>query len=113
MDGNISEMLKGVLTDPDALKKLMGAAETLMGNGNKSKADEDPPTPHSDSPEQGESREDDRHSERGHRAGNNERIALIAALRPYLSPERRQTANSLIKMLKMLKLADLNKLLKE
>ena len=30
MDGNISEMLKSVLDDPGAMKKLMGVAENLM-----------------------------------------------------------------------------------
>ena len=44
--------------------------------------------------------------------GTDERIALIAALRPYLSEERRQTADGLIKMLKMLRLADIDKLMK-
>ena len=43
--------------------------------------------------------------------GNEERIALISAIRPYLSPERRKSADSMIKMLKMMKLTDLSKML--
>ena len=114
MDGNISEMLKGVLSDPDAMKKLMGAAEALMGgNGSQAPTETEASVSSSKPLEREEETEGNPHPKPECRAGNNERIALIAALRPYLSPERRQTADSLIKMLKMLKLADLNKLLKE
>ena len=98
MDGNISEMLKSVLDDPGAMKKLMGVAENLMGSGGaQEKPDCPPPSP----PPPG----------RG-RPGTDERIARIAALRPYLSEERRQTADGLIKMLKMRRRADIDKLMK-
>lgn len=100
MDGNISEMLKSVLDDPGAMKKLMGVAENLMGSGEpERKHDSPPPPPPPPPPERC-------------RPGTDERIALIAALRPYLSEERRQTADGLIKMLKMLRLADIDKLMK-
>lgn len=97
MDGNISEMLKSVLDDPGAMKKLMGVAEGIMGSGEPEKKRDCPPPP--PPPERC-------------RPGTDERIALIAALRPYLSEERRQTADGLIKMLKMLRLADIDKLMK-
>lgn len=101
MDGNISEMLKSVLDDPGTMKKLMGVAENLMGSGGaQEKPDCPPPSPPPPPP-----------PERC-RPGTDERIALIAALRPYLSEERRQTADGLIKMLKMLRLADIDKLMK-
>ena len=46
MDGNISEMLKSVLDDPGAMKKLMGVAENLMGSGGaQEKPDCPPPSP--------------------------------------------------------------------
>lgn len=94
MDGNISEMLKSVLDDPGAMKKLMGVAEGLMGGGGATdKPDSPPPLPEKREP------------------GSDERIALISALRPYLSEDRRQTADGLIKMLKMLKLADIDGLI--
>ena len=74
MDGNISEMLKSVLDDPGAMKKLMGVAENLMGSGGaQEKPDCPPPSPPPPPP-----------PERC-RPGTDERIALIAALRPYLS----------------------------
>ena len=31
MEGNLSEMLQGVLSDPSAMEKLMGVAQNLMG----------------------------------------------------------------------------------
>ncbi|MBE6621526.1 MAG: hypothetical protein E7630_01090 [Ruminococcaceae bacterium] len=123
MEGNLSEMLQGVLADPSAMEKLMGVAQNLMGG--------QAPTPQvppavgeaasapkgsgaSDAPA-GEGREASAFPLplSSLQSGNGERIALIKALRPYLSPERRRTADSLVKMLNMLKLADLNKLFKE
>ena len=43
MDGNISEMLKSVLDDPGAMKKLMGVAENLMGSGGAQEKPDCPP----------------------------------------------------------------------
>lgn len=106
MDENLSEMLKGVLSDPDAMSKIMGAAQGLMGssatpearpkesNGTASTEDTVPTVTHVG------------------KTGNEERIALISALKPYLSSKRRENADSLIKMLKMMKLADMSKLFK-
>ena len=125
MDGNFSEMLKGVLEDPEAMKKLMGAAETLMGGekGEKSANErgssrekfreeprEDFREDFREAPASSRVEERKPPSPSEHKAGNAERIALVAALRPYLSPERRQTADSLLKMLKMLNLTELNRL---
>ncbi len=110
MDGNMAEMLKGVLSDPSAMEKLMGVAQGLMGSmdkGGESGASEIP---------QNDGRDEEGAAIRTHihdkRPGNDERIALISALLPYLSEERRQTADSLVKMLKMLKVADINKILR-
>lgn len=109
MDGNLSEMLKDVLADPDAMEKLMGAAEKLMGSSKT-------PSSSTQEKEQEEEKKEEQaqaaHAPVRHekKASNEDRIALLCALRPYLSPERRKSADSLIRMLKMMKLADLNKL---
>ena len=114
MDASISDMLKGVLDDPDALGKLMGAAQSLMGNSAVPSAKEEKTeeTPAERMAVKAEATAPAALSKRqdGRNGGNAERIALLSALRPYLSPERKQTADSLIYMLKMMKLADLNKL---
>ena len=121
MEGNILEMLQGMLSDPAAMEKLMGVAQNLMGSqgtatpsappSQGTAASSDNPPPHDasvDAPSPSHSL-----LPTALQTGNGERIALIKALRPYLSPERRRTADSLIQMLSMLKLADLNKLFKE
>ncbi len=110
MDGNLSEMLQGVLSDPSAMEKIMGVAQNLMGSQGGSK-EETPPRPEPDEKKKEETAPVPLLS--AGLSGNKERIALINALRPYLSPERRKTADSLVKMLNMMKLADLNKLFKE
>ncbi len=113
MDGNLSEMLQGVLKDPAAMEKLMGVARNLMGE-TPPQEDPAPAEAPAASPPQEESRGPSLPTLAASlQAGNAERIALIRALRPYLSPERRQTADSLVRMLGMLKLADLNKLFTE
>jgi hypothetical protein len=107
MDGNFSEMVQSVMSDPDAMSKLMEVAKGLI-------------------PEAQESTKADRHQDEAQtvngeatgliskiKSGNDERIALISALRPFLSDERRKSADNLIKMMKMMKLADVNKLLNQ
>lgn len=109
MDGNFSEMLKEVLADPEAMEKLMGAAETLMGEKSSPK----------ESGTSGEAATVGAQEQEGARSlpalkgkrdTSDERIALLTALRPYLSPERRKSADNLIRMMKMMKMADLKKL---
>ncbi len=95
MDDNISEMLKGVMSDPETVSKLMSVAQGLMGDGEK------PSPPPEKSPDNKPSLLS---------KGNEERIALISAIRPYLSPERRKSADSMIKMLKVMKMTDMTKL---
>ena len=90
-------MLKDVMSDPDAMSKLMSVAEGLMKS-------EKPP-------EVSQPSEDETGVPTVLTKGNEERIALISAIRPYLSPERQKSADSMIKMLKVMKLTDLSKLL--
>lgn len=106
MDENLSEMLKGVLSDPDAMSKIMGAAQGLMGAQSAPNQKDDTASVSS------EEKKEDAVKVVG-KTGNEERIALIMALRPYLSPERRKNADNLIKMLKMMKLADMSKLFRD
>ncbi len=101
MDDNITEMLKGVMSDPETMSRLMSVAEGLMGEGARSS----PP------PAEKEQKDEPKGLPSLLSSGNEERIALIAAIRPYLSPERRRSADSMIKMLKMMKLTDMSKLL--
>lgn len=105
MDGNFSEMVQSVMSDPDAMSKLMEVAKGLMPDSS---------TPITPAVVQPEHIPDSKSAEgiiSKIKSGNDERIALISALRPFLSAERRKSADNLIKMLKMMKLADLNKLL--
>lgn len=102
MDANISDMLKDVMADPETMSKLMSVAEGLMKNEKPSETAETSAEPVKTQPELKPS---------FLTKGNEERIALISAIRPYLSPERRKSADSMIKMLKMMKLTDLSKML--
>ena len=79
MDGNFSEMVQSVMSDPEAMSKLMEVAKGLMPETQsviaEDRAKNDPPK-----------------IEQGSvgliskiKSGNDERIALISALRPFLS----------------------------
>lgn len=108
MDGNFSEMVQNVMSDPDAMSKLMEVAQGLM-----SSTPSGPPPDTSDETAPAVTHEGAEGLLSKIRSGNDERIALISALRPFLSPERRKSADNLIKMMKMMKLADVNKLLNQ
>ncbi len=97
---DISEMLKSVMSDPETMSKLMSVAQGLTGGGEN-------PSPTPEKPTENEPEAKPSLLTKG----NEERIALISAIRPYLSPERRKSADSMIKMLKMMKLTDLSKML--
>jgi hypothetical protein len=101
MDANISDMLKDVMSDPETMSKLMSVAEGLMKS--------EKPTEAEPASEAVNTHPESKPSILTQ--GNEERIALISAIRPYLSPERRRSADSMIKMLKMMKLTDLSKML--
>jgi hypothetical protein len=101
MDANFSDMLKDVMADPETMSKLMSVAEGIMKSEKPTEAEpvaETVNVHHESKPSI-------------LMKGNEERIALISAIRPYLSPERRKSADSMIKMLKMMKLTDLSKML--
>ncbi len=110
MDGNFTDMLQGVLSDPTAMEKIMSMAKNLGGSA-ETNGETPPPSQEPKETKREETAPVSLLSVSGE--GNKERIALIHALRPYLSPERRKTADNLIKMLNMMKIADLNKLFKE
>ena len=114
MEDNFSGILQEVLGNPEAMQKLMGVAEKLMAGSEKSETATVQEKDKSSDSEEKLNQEVKQASlaKTEKKPGNEERIALILALRPYLSSERRHTADSLVKMLKMLKLADINKLLK-
>ena len=103
MDANITDMLKDVMADPETMSKLMSVAEGLMKSEKPSDAS---------SGEMTEAVKIQRDSKPSILTkGNEERIALISAIRPYLSHERQKSADSMIKMLKMMKLTDLSNML--
>ena len=119
MDGNISEMLQSVLSDPETMKKLMDVAGGIMGGNPPSDA-----APVSAPPSSSDDAEEAKDvgtaaaplkslfSDSVGKPGNDERIALVKAIRPYLSESRRQTADGILNLMKILKLADLGKLIK-
>lgn len=104
MDDNFSQMIQSVMSDPEALKNIMSMAQGLMSDTSSS------PSGKADEIEHHEKDEEKSALTSKLSHGNEQRIALISALRPYLSPQRQKSADSLIKMLKMMKLADVSKL---
>ena len=100
------------MSDPETMSKLMSVAQGLMGSqtSGNDKAQDAEPKQSADAPQPEPKAQPSNAKHNPLSSGNEERIALISAIRPYLSPERRRSADSLIKMLKMMKLADMSKL---
>ena len=143
LNNNVTDALRGILSDPDAMKKVSELAESLFGPSSQSggeKENDDVPNGeyrHGGDDDRFHDRDGDRFHDRdgdrfrdrdgGDRRGDEHRlhvsvpdlsrlgdenqIRLINALKPYLSPKRREAAESILRILKMLKLTDLKHLL--
>lgn len=125
-DVNVNEMLQEVLGNPDAMKKISELANGLFGGGEREErghAKEAPSNELFDKVKDyfGDSKGDGlfRDSQNGSgnltgllggldisRFADEDQIRLIKALRPYLSDDRRSTADGIIKILKLIRLAN-------
>lgn len=115
MNGNnsdLSGMLQRVLSDPDALQNVLKLAGNLK-NGKSVDVD----LPEEDIvdesiidniEEEAEEIKEGVKNESGEAEEN--RIRLLCALKPYLSEERREKADVMIRILKLLRFTDLNEL---
>ncbi|MDD6799910.1 MAG: hypothetical protein PUE85_05805 [Firmicutes bacterium] len=144
LNNNVTDALRGILSDPDAMKKVSELAESLFGPSSQSggeKENDDVPNGeyrHGGDDDRFRDRDGDRFRDRDggdrhgdrdgrdrhgdehrlhvsvpdlSRLGDENQIRLINALKPYLSPKRREAAESILRILKMLKLTDLKHLL--
>lgn len=111
-NSDISSMLSKVLSDPDAMKRIGALAENLRSNGTAEAAS---------GSEANDGAQQEEHSEKKaplqlpqglNKKENDQRMALLSALKPYLGSERREKVDMIIKMLRILSLADLGALLK-
>ncbi len=92
----IMSKLSGVLNDPEAMKSISNAVSGIM------------PQNRQDEHRDNNGREDRREEQQEHHHGNDEaknRARLIAALKPYLNPERREKAEKLMGFLTLLELS--------
>ena len=95
MDNNndLNSMLSQVLENPEAMKGVMELAGSLMNN-NSPQGNANQNSGGGNSNESG----DDRH------------IKLLNALKPYLNNTRREKADQLLKIMKLMKAAGINNL---
>lgn len=125
------DMISGIMNDPEAMSNVLKIAQSLMGTGGgTTKA---PPTGSESSPASAEAKESDSAKEfvsfepknensfssafsvlpaaltDKETAANRER--LLVALKPYLNSERRSMIDTILKMLRLAKIADIGKLL--
>ena len=112
VDQDIGSKLQEILSDPGAMKKVMGIAESLMGGTAAY------------TPQHSEAREEAQETEGGSgsgemrevahlprsfsgKGGDENSIRLLGALCPYLNPGRREAAKSIIRIMKILQLLEL------
>lgn len=129
------ELISGIMSDPAAMSNVMKIAQSLMGNGGLSGASTaSAPTPAPASAPDGV--ESDHNQDRSDFASfapkNDEGISsvlgalpssltdketsanrerLLVALKPYMGSERRAMIDTVLKLLRLAKIADLGKLL--
>ncbi len=109
MDQDISTKLQEILSDPNAMQKVMGIAESLMGGTAQHSSQSADTSAASDSGERQEKGTDATHPPKifsGKESDENS-IRLLGALCPYLNPGRREAARSIIRIMKILQLLEL------
>ncbi len=117
MDNDFTEKLQSILSDKDAVERLKQLAGNLNLQGSASSDKEDSEKnsasditniPSQEQEQTGEHQIAVKHSKHS----SEDHIRLISAIKPYLSPERQEMADNIIRLLKLMKLTDLNKLLR-
>ncbi len=88
MNEDLSKMLSGMLSNPDALKGMLGADTPNQSNNS------------------GELESSIKSMMNALNSVDDRRITLLTALRPYLSPERALGVDRAIKMLRLTKLSE-------
>ena len=100
----LEEQISSILSDPAQMDRIAQMARSLMGGG-----DEAPPAADSPLPELGDPALLGRLSGllRSAQAGDSRQEALLAAMKPYLSPGRREKMDRAVKLARMARLAQL------
>ena len=90
-DEEVMESLRGVLQDPDAMRRLSDMAQSLLGGT-------------------GDAASEPVRKQTGGLSlsglGDERQIRLLEALEPYLSPRRQDTARRLMQLLRLLRVAE-------
>ena len=102
MTGDISEKLQSILGDEEAMKKLKTLADSMGIGGEEEKV--------SDSNKAEEN--NGTTYIKGKKHSSDDHINLLLALRPFLSDDRKEMADRIIRLLKVLKMTDAGKLLR-
>ncbi len=113
---DLSSMLGKVISNPEAMQTIMKIAGELKdAKTETAEAEEDNPQPAADgSTEQTAVANPHHHHHEGKKRDEEEenRIRLLVALKPYLNDDRREKADIMIRLLKLLRFTDLNELTK-
>ena len=110
-NSDLSGVIQRVLGDPESMQKVI----KLVGNfRNETALDEETPDDGEEingSEEKTEEEKEQRKmGKRETREAEENRIRLLCALQPYLNDERRNKADVMIRILKLLRFTDLNEL---
>ena len=106
---DIGDIISKLTENPDMMKNLMGMANSLMGNKEADRKNEDYSERNNEKTLL-EKHDGDNYNSRGNDAEN--LIRLLAALRPFVSSERCSKIDSVIKILKLIQLSEKTGLLK-
>ena len=109
MDGMLNEKMKQLLADPDALSRVMETARSLFSGADEQEAggDSEPAAQARKEPIRASAAE---HTGQGEMTGampsEAERMRLLDAICPFLSPQRRQAAESMLRIWRLLSMAE-------
>ena len=118
-NSDLSGILQRVLGDPEAMQKILKLAGEMKGGDKEHGESEEniaAPQPKENTERrgegQGEGRGDEKREKKEAGEAEENRIRLLCALKPYLNEERRDRADVMIRILRLLRFTDLNELTK-
>lgn len=105
---DLSEKLAGILNDPESMERVRKMAESILGEGAKEK--EEAPSPEFDISSLLGMEDIGRLMSilaKFRSSGNDPKAQLLYALKPHLSPPRREKVDTAVKILKIIELLPL------
>ncbi len=110
MDGDLNEVLRSVLSDPEKMGQIASMAQSLMGNGEAPPQIEAPPPPRPEPSSEKPLIDNSRllsalTGALGQKGSQTRSAALLTAMRPYMKQEKQEKLDRAMQIARMVRVA--------